>query len=252
MAKTTLAVAEPKEVVEVRVTQKDLDDYLFGTGTKLSDQQKKLFYGIALTLNLNPLKREIYAVKYGDNFNIITGYEVYLKRAERTGLVDGWEAKVDGEGPKMIATCTVWRKDRSKPVSIDAWFTEYNTGQSLWKTKPRTMLRKVAIAQAFRMAFPDDLGGMPYTAEEIAGGAQTQEVEFTPLDQMAEQVADDDLKDRKDKAVKFLSGKGKSVADLESFLKRSFGDWTEGDLDELRAWSKAGFPEPATDADFDV
>lgn len=243
-----LAVAEPKEVTEPRVTQKDLDDFLFGTGTKLTDQQKKLFYGIALAQNLNPLKREIYAVAYGSNFNIITGYEVYLKRAERTGLVDGWEATVEGDGANMVATCTIWRKDRSKPVIIQAWFSEYNTGQSLWKTKPRTMLRKVAIAQAFRMAFPEDLGGIPYTSEEITAG-EAQEVEFTPLDQMAEKISDDDLKDRKEKATKYLAGKGKAVIDCENYLKMSFGDWGDAELDELKKWAKMGFPETAPDAD---
>lgn len=241
MAETALAVAEPHEVA--RVTQKDLDDYLFGTGTNLTEPQKKLFYGIALALNLNPLKREIYAVPYGSNFNIITGYEVYLKRAERTGLVDGWDAKVEGEGANMVATCTIWRKDRSKPVVIQAWFSEYNTGQSLWKTKPRTMLRKVAIAQAFRMAFPEELAGMPYTTEEITAGETPQELDFTPLDAQALKVADEDLKARKDKAVEYMGKKGKAVIDCENYLKRSYGDWTDEDLDALKAWAKAGFPE---------
>lgn len=249
MAEKALAIVEPREIV--KVTQQDLDDYLFGTGTKLTEPQKKMFYGIALALNLNPLKREVYAVAYGSNFNIITGYEVYLKRAERTGLVDGWEATVEGEGDKMVATCTIWRKDRAKPVIIQAWFAEYNTGQSLWKTKPRTMLRKVAIAQAFRMAFPDELGGMPYTSEEIIAG-ETQEIEFTPLDQMAEKVANEDLKIRREKAAMFMSGKGKTMEDCENHLKRSYADWTDADLDELKAWAKGGFKEPEPEQEPDT
>jgi len=32
---------------------------------------------------------------------------------------------------------------------------------------PTFMLKKVAIAQGFRLAFPDDLGGMPYIPEEL-------------------------------------------------------------------------------------
>lgn len=242
MAEKALKAIESQEVA--RVTQADLDAYLFGTGTKLTEPQKKLFYGIALSFNLNPMKKEVYAVAYGANFNIITGYEVYLKRADRTGLLDGWEATVQGDGDKMVATCTIWRKDRSKPVVIQAWGPEYNTGQSLWKTKPRTMLRKVAIAQAFRMAFPDDLGGMPYTSEEIAAGA-SQELEYTPLDQLAEKTAEDDLKARKDKAIEYMGKKGKPVYDCEQYLKRSFADWTDEDLDALKEWAKGGFKEEA-------
>ena len=37
----------------------------------------------------------------------------------------------------------------------------------VWEKMGRFMLRKVAIAQAFRLAFPDELGGMPYTADEL-------------------------------------------------------------------------------------
>ena len=37
----------------------------------------------------------------------------------------------------------------------------------VWREKPGTMLKKVAIAQAFRLAFPDEMGSLPYTAEEM-------------------------------------------------------------------------------------
>jgi hypothetical protein len=37
----------------------------------------------------------------------------------------------------------------------------------MWNTKPHVMLEKVAIGTAFRRAFPTDMGGMPYTTEEI-------------------------------------------------------------------------------------
>ena len=37
----------------------------------------------------------------------------------------------------------------------------------MWASKPYTMIKKVAIAQGFRLAFPDEIGGMPYTADEL-------------------------------------------------------------------------------------
>jgi hypothetical protein len=64
-ASKSLAVAET-----VKVTKDDLDQWLFGSGTKLTEQQKNLFYQIAITNNLNPVKREVYAIAYGSNFNI--------------------------------------------------------------------------------------------------------------------------------------------------------------------------------------
>jgi len=36
-----------------------------------------------------------------------------------------------------------------------------------WADKPYTMIKKVAMAQGFRLCFSDELGGMPYTADEL-------------------------------------------------------------------------------------
>ena len=43
---------------------------------------------------------------------------------------------------------------------------EYNKGKSTWAAMPGTMIRKVAIAQAFREAFPMAVEGM-YIPEEM-------------------------------------------------------------------------------------
>ena len=37
----------------------------------------------------------------------------------------------------------------------------------MWKFKPCTMLKKVCISQAFRMFFPEELGGFPYIQDEL-------------------------------------------------------------------------------------
>jgi hypothetical protein len=41
------------------------------------------------------------------------------------------------------------------------------TTTQFWTKQPRFQLRKVAIAQAFRLAFPDELGGLPYESSEL-------------------------------------------------------------------------------------
>ena len=145
-------------------------EYLTAMGLQLPEKHKKMFVELSQAYGLNPFKREIYAVGYGNNFNVITGYEVYLKRAERTGLLDGYETnwEEDANGGIKSCTCTVYRKDRQHPTKQKVYFSEYNLGTAIWKSKPHTMIEKVAIAQAFRKAFPDELGGMPYTAEEMS------------------------------------------------------------------------------------
>ena len=43
---------------------------------------------------------------------------------------------------------------------------------------PNFMLKKVAIAQGFRLAFPDELGGLPYLAEELPQTAKLSSEEL--------------------------------------------------------------------------
>lgn len=149
---------------------------------KASDQELLLGLQIAKTFKLNPLKREVYFVKYNDSqpMQVLTGYEVYLKRAERSGKYNGLDIKSEGsvqEGD-LKAIVKVYRKDWTNPLTHEAYYSEYvqtkkdfNTGKvepnTFWKNKPITMIKKVAISQAFRMAFPDEIDGMPYTSDEV-------------------------------------------------------------------------------------
>ncbi len=162
------------QVVEVPTDYKKVAiDYLKNMGMQLPQKFATQFIEIAKLYNLNPFKREIYAVGYGQNFNIIVGYEVYLKRAERIGTLDGWEVKTIGEGENMVSEITIWRKDRSHPYHRTFKFREFaqrksdGTLNKFWKEKPSFMLEKVATAIGFRNYFPDELGGMPYTADEL-------------------------------------------------------------------------------------
>jgi phage recombination protein Bet len=155
-------------------------EYAHNNYPSLTKEQFNLFVATARECCLNPVKREVYAVVYNDyksgekKMNIITGYEVYLKRAERTGKLNGWECHTDGQGNQMKAVVTIDRKDWEHPFKHEVYMSEYNTGKSLWASKPITMLKKVAMAQAFRLAFPDELGGMPYTSDELGTDEQAE------------------------------------------------------------------------------
>ena len=142
-------------------------DYLQSLGLNVSDAHANQFINIAQSLNLNPLRKEIHAIKYGNNFNIIIGYEVFLKRAEMSQQLSGWKCWTEGEGNDLKACIEIKRKDWSDPFYHEVYLDEYNQNNTMWKSKPRTMLKKVCIAQSFRMAFPVELGGLPYVGEEI-------------------------------------------------------------------------------------
>ena len=169
-------------------------EYANNNYPSLTKEQFNLFVATARECCLNPVKREVYAVVYNDyksgekKMNIITGYEVYLKRAERTGKLNGWECHTDGQGQQMKAVVTIDRKDWEHPFKHEVYMSEYNTGKSLWSTKPITMLKKVAMAQAFRLAFPDELGGMPYTSDELGTDEQAERNVTPQKPQQSEKV----------------------------------------------------------------
>ena len=160
--------------------------YLEATGlvSNLTKQQTQQFMEICQAFGLNPFKREIYASKYGENFSIIVGYEVYIKRAERSGMLAGWHVTTQGQvaDKSLKATITIHRKDWNQPFVHEVYYSEYvqttkdGTPNKFWREKPITMIKKVAIAQGFRMCFSDELGGMPYTSDEIGA---TVDVEHT-------------------------------------------------------------------------
>ena len=161
------------------ITVAKIMEYLDSAGitAKLLDHEKKMFFNIAREFGLNPFKREIHIAAYGEGENrklaIVTGYEVYLKRAENSGKLDGWNARIEGEGKDLKAVVEIYRKDQSHPFVHEAHYAEccqYNRDgrpNALWAKMPRFMTKKTAIGQAFRLCFPVELGGMPYEESEL-------------------------------------------------------------------------------------
>jgi phage recombination protein Bet len=165
MSNLPAKLLESNEIADFNFRDKALE-YLdvMGMAKNLSIGQKTQFLELAVAFKLNPFKREIYAIQFGSSFNTVVAYEIYLQRAEMSGLLDGWD--VEYNDVKQTATATVWRKDRSRPVKKTVYMKEYAKQTQIWKEKPIAMLEKVAMAQAMRLAFPVELGKMPYIKEE--------------------------------------------------------------------------------------
>lgn len=162
-----MAIETNRPQTPVSVPDSVIEEYLSSLGNNLSPKHRNQFIQIARAFNLNPFIREIYGIPYSGNFNIIVGYEVYLKRAENSGMLGGWRAWTEGEGASLKGCVEITRKDWTAPFYHEVYFEEYDQKNSMWKSKGRTMIKKVAIAQGFRMAFPVELGGIPYTADEL-------------------------------------------------------------------------------------
>ena len=236
MANEIVATSE-----ENKITSKLLSDYFATLTDKLTDVQRNQFAAVAQAFGLNPFKREIYATTYRNKdgqtvMSIVTGYEVYLKRAEMNPNYNGFETNFQVVNGEMGCTCKVYRKDRTMPVTSTVWMSEYSTGRSLWASKPRMMLEKVAIATAFRRAFPCDFGGMPYTNDELpdhmTGADKLEQQGYTevPQDAQPQVQAQQPQAPAKPKAAKkeideatkqFLDGMGGLFATNETIYKNA-------------------------------
>jgi phage recombination protein Bet len=145
--------------------------------TPLIDAEKERFIITAVTYQLNPFKRELHAkisVEDGKRkMNLIVGYEVYIKKAERTGLLDGWKAWIEGAGDTLKAVVEIQRKDWKNPFVHEVYWAEAVQRRAdgsvfdFWERMPKFQLKKVAISQGFRLCFSAEFGGIPYDGSEL-------------------------------------------------------------------------------------
>jgi len=166
MAKKDDALAKADELLPQLTIEDVKERYAKGA----NDKEFALFLDQIKVNKLDPRKREVYFVKYGSNpGQIITGYQVYLQRAEATGRLNGWDVKTttSTDGQIKSATITIYRKDWEQPFTWTVEASEFDKNQATWKQMKSFMLKKVCIAQAFRICFPDEVSGLPYTTEEI-------------------------------------------------------------------------------------
>ena len=168
-----------------------------------TDQEVLYFIELCKAQKLNPFVRDAYLVKYGSQpAQIIVGKDVFLKKAGENPYFDGLKAGIvvvdkNGDvkeregslkvpGDKLIGGwCEVYLKNREYPtkclVSLDEYIQKKKDGtvNSMWSSKPCTMIRKVAQSQALREAFPNELRGL-YEKEEMGIDTKLPEKEIIP------------------------------------------------------------------------
>ncbi|MFH2013806.1 MAG: recombinase RecT [Patescibacteria group bacterium] len=148
-----------------------IEDYLFGMGLNLNDQQFQRVFNFCRANKLCPLKEEVQVICYKNVFAIKIAYEVKIRRAEDSKLLNGWKIETINtkDGLPERAICTIWRKDWEHPFIHEVLFSEYKKSSestnNIWSMKPFTMIKKVAIDQAFSLAFPKHNSG--FTADDF-------------------------------------------------------------------------------------
>ena len=172
----------------VKLSPNIIKNYLVSGGGNVTDQEIVMFLNLCKAQKLNPFLREAYLIKYNNQKSqIVIGKDVFTKRAMNNPTFSGFEAGtvirtenggienrngtlvLDGE--KIAGGwAKVYVKGYQVPIEAVVTFSEYcqtKDGEptALWKSKPATMIRKVALVQALREAFPEDLQGLYDTSE---------------------------------------------------------------------------------------
>ena len=130
--------------------------------------------------------------------SLVTTKDFFVRRAAANPNFDGMDAGIviisaDGRPVKRPGSavykqlgetlaggwCSVSVKGWEKPVYAEVALDEYDAGFSIWKSKPATMIRKVAVSQALREAFPNDFGSV-YEPEEM--GIDEEEIAVQPAE----------------------------------------------------------------------
>lgn len=170
--------------LEIELSAQVVRDVCAQGNSKVTDKEAWEFIELCKAHRLNPFIREAYLVKYGSNATIITGKDVFTKRAARNERCEGFKAGVtvltaqgrivNREGSAVYAAigekvlggwAEVYMHGYQVPVKDTVAFEEYSTGKSGWKSMPGTMIRKVALVHALREAMPEEFGGMYDSAE---------------------------------------------------------------------------------------
>lgn len=181
---------------KVKLSPATVRNYLVNGGGNVTDQEVMMYLTLCRYQHLNPFLKEVYLIKYGNSpATIVTGKDLFMKRANRNPNYAGKKAGIivaskengavtEREGTVYIPEteeliggwAKVYIKGHSEPEYASVSFNEYagrksdGTLNSQWATKPATMIRKVALVQALREAFPEDFGGL-YSPEEMGNQA---------------------------------------------------------------------------------
>jgi phage recombination protein Bet len=137
------------------------------SGNPPSDAQMVALLMVAKQYRLNPWLKEIHAFPAkGGGIVPIVGVDGWSNIINSHPQMDGMEFETNWEPGNESITCSIWRKDRNRPVRVTEYLAECKRSTEPWQMA-RRMLRHKSMIQCGRVAF--SYGGIydPDEAERI-------------------------------------------------------------------------------------
>lgn len=251
--------------IQVRLTADTVRNTITRGNGKITDQEVAMFLRTCQAKRLDPLENgETWLIKYDDKVpaQMVVGYFAYIRRADRFPDYRGFRAGIcvayqnkDGQylldksgmpvvrkkegaavykalGEVLIGGwCEVMRErspGNTETTYMEVTLDEYSTGKSNWTAKPATMVRKVAVSQAFRAAFPNEYEGL-YTEDEMVAAGAVPVVDPN-TGEVLEEVHDDPVISQEQRQALFKMAKhlGPNFAEIlkEMIGKRGYDSTT--------------------------
>ena len=166
----SVAVTEPrKSILATLATQYGMEAEAFERtlrntvakpgrdGREITREEMAACLVIAHQYGLNPLAKELYFfpdAKRGGVVPVI-GVDGWCRIVNEQPAFDGveFDTEWDDKGRPFAVTCTMHRKDRSRPTIVTEYFTECQRDTDPWQKSPTRMLRHKALIQCARVAF---------------------------------------------------------------------------------------------------
>jgi phage recombination protein Bet len=166
----SVAVVEPrKSILAAMASRYDMEPEAFERtlrntvakpardGREITREEMAACLVVANQYGLNPLLRELYFFPDAKRGGVVpvVGVDGWCRIINEHPAFDGVEFDTEWHpsGKPEAVTCTIHRKDRSRPVRVTEYFSECARDTDPWKKSPARMLRHKALIQCARVAF---------------------------------------------------------------------------------------------------
>lgn len=170
----------------IELDKETMDNYLVTGENKLTEKEYVLAMQLCKMQQLNPWTREVHIIKYGSAVQLVTSYEVYVRRAQEAPSYRGHKSGIVVErqvGPETfeevykVGSCIASRGEKliggwctvkkQYPNFVDECTTTVNLSECIqkkkdgtpndkWASSPCSMIEKVAVSRALRLQFKSE------------------------------------------------------------------------------------------------